>query len=232
MRGHPSATGGLLSNLDAMPISLRTRPVRDTLERLFAAAALDDPQLRRLSTGSAQQLADAKADLYLPISPEGGELLYSLVRACRPETVVEFGTSFGISTIYLAAGVADNGTGRVVGTEMSATKVTAARANLDQAGLGDVVTILAGDALDTLADLPGPIGLVLLDGWKDLCLPVLRLLEPRLAPGALVVADDITFPTMADYLAYVRDPANGYVSVAFPVDDGMEISCRADNTPK
>jgi predicted O-methyltransferase YrrM len=67
---------------------------------------------------------------------------------------------------------------------------------------------------------------VLLDGWKDLCLPVLRLLEDRLAPGALVVADDITMPAMAGYLGYVRDPANGYVSVAFPVEDGMEVSCR------
>jgi predicted O-methyltransferase YrrM len=92
------------------------------------------------------------------------------------------------------------------------------------------VTILGGDARETLADVPGPIGLVLLDGWKDLCLPVLRSLEPRLAPGALVVADDITMATMADYLDYVRDPANGYVSVAFPVEDGMEISCHADAT--
>jgi len=74
--------------------------------------------------------------------------------------------------------------------------------------------------------VPGPIGLVLLDGWKQLCLPVLRLLEPRLAPGALVVADDIDLPDLGDYLDYVRDPANGYVSVAFPVEDGMEISCR------
>jgi predicted O-methyltransferase YrrM len=54
---------------------------------------------------------------------------------------------------------------------------------------------------------------------------VLRLLEPRLSPGALVVADDITFESMADYLGYVRDPANGYVTVAFPVEDGMEVSC-------
>jgi predicted O-methyltransferase YrrM len=67
---------------------------------------------------------------------------------------------------------------------------------------------------------------VLLDGWKDLCLPVLRLLESRLAPGALVVADDTVLPGVAGYLDYVRDPANGYVSVAFPVDDGMDISCR------
>ena len=78
------------------------------------------------------------------------------------------------------------------------------------------------ESIDKLTD--GPVGLVLLDGWKNLCLPVLRLLEPKLAPGALVVADDITFTSMADYLGYVRDPASGYVSVTFPVEDGMEIS--------
>jgi len=139
---------------------------------------------------------------------------------------VEFGTSFGISTIYLAAAVSDNGAGRVVTTEMSAAKIAAARANLIEAGVAGPVTILAGDAMHTLAQLPGPIGLVLLDGWKDLCLPVLRLLEPRLAPGAIVVADDIDRPSMSPYLDYVRDPANGYVNATFPVEDGMEISCR------
>jgi predicted O-methyltransferase YrrM len=102
--------------------------------------------------------------------------------------------------------------------------VAAAGGNLQQAGVAKPVTILAGDALETLAGVPGPIGLVLLDGWKELCLPVLRLLEPRLAPGALIAADDTTFPSMADYLDYVRAPANGYVTVAFPVDDGMELS--------
>jgi predicted O-methyltransferase YrrM len=213
-----------------MPISLHSPSVRTALDRMFAAAALDGQRPVRPTTGTPQELADARESLYLPISAQGGELLYSLVRAVRPETVVEFGTSFGISTIYLAAAVTDNGTGRVFGTEMSAAKIAAARANLGEAGLAGAATILAGDARDTLADIPGPIGLVLLDGWKDLCLPVLRSLEPRLAPGALVVADDITMASMADYLAYVRDPANGYVSVAFPVEDGMEISCRAGAT--
>ncbi|MEV0347958.1 class I SAM-dependent methyltransferase [Nonomuraea sp. NPDC050680] len=215
-----------------MTNTLHSPLVRTVLDRLFAAAALDDDAPRgplpggSLETATAQERADALAALYLPISARGGDLLYTLVRAARPETVVEFGTSFGISTVYLAAAVADNGTGRVYGTEMSAAKVATARANLAEAGLGDVVTILPGNALDTLADVPGPIGLVLLDGWKELSLPVLRLLEPRLAPGALVVADDVTFASMADYLDYVRDPANGYVSVAFPVEDGMEISCH------
>ena len=112
----------------------------------------------------------------------------------------------------------------MVSTELNAAKVAQAGANLAEAGLADLVTILAGDARETLASLPGPVGFVLLDGWKDLCLPVLRLLEPKLAPGALVAADDIDLPGMAGYLDHVRDPANGYVTVAFPVEDGMEIS--------
>ncbi|GAA4709321.1 O-methyltransferase [Phytohabitans rumicis] len=215
-----------------MATTLHSPSVRTVLDRLFAAAANDDEQPPPPISGSstsatARQRADALQTFYLPISARGGELLYTLVRASRPTTVVEFGTSFGISTVYLAAAIADNGAGRVFGTELNPAKVTAVRANLDEAGLGDRVTILAGDALDTLADIPGPIGVVLLDGWKDQCLPVLRLLEPRLESGALVVADDIELPAMADYLDYVRDPANGYVSVTFPVEDGMEISCRS-----
>ncbi|MGW6449256.1 O-methyltransferase [Lentzea sp. NPDC055074] len=213
-----------------MTITLHEPRVRGVLDRLFGAAGGDDDfeaPWDVVRTGSAQERADALAGVYMPISASGGELLYGLVRSGRPEVVVEFGTSFGISTLHLAAAVADNGRGHVYGTEMSAAKVAAARENLDEAGLGGVVTILPGDARRTLADLAGPIGLVLLDGWKELCLPVLRDLEPRLAPGALVVADDIDQASMAGYLEYVRDPANGYVSVAFPVEDGMEISCRA-----
>jgi predicted O-methyltransferase YrrM len=203
------------------------------LGRLFAAAARDGedaplppppPGHGSWATAPARERAEALQDYYLPISAQAGQLLYVLVRAIRPETVVEFGTSFGISTIYLAAAVTDNGTGHVVTTELSTRKAEAARSNLQQAGVGDAVTILVGDARQTLASVPGPVGLVLLDGWKDLCLPVLHLLEPRLVPGALVAADDITHDSMAGYLDYIRDPASGYVTVAFPVEDGMELS--------
>ena len=214
-----------------MANSLATSQLTAVLGRLFAAAARDRDDAPPLPPGqtswaaaSALDRANAFEDVYIPISAEAGTLLYALARAIRPETVIEFGTSFGISTIYLAAAVADNGTGRVVTTELNDKKAKAAQANLQQAGVDAAVTILAGDARQTLADLPGPVGLVLLDGWKDLCLPVLRLLEPKLAPGALVAADDNDHAGMADYLQYVRDPANGYVSVSFPVDDGVEIS--------
>jgi hypothetical protein len=101
----------------------------------------------------------------------------------------------------------------VSGAELSATKVTAAQANLATAGLSDHVTILAGDALDPLAGVRGPIGLLLLDGWKEHTLPVLRLLEPRLPPGAPLPGPR---PRPGQWL-----PGRG-----FRVEDGMEISCR------
>jgi predicted O-methyltransferase YrrM len=210
-----------------MTTTLQNPPVRTVLDRLFTAADRDDDlQLEWPAGATAREAADALASVYMPVSAAGGELLYALVRAIRPETVVEFGASYGISTLYLAAAVADNGAGHVFSTELSTAKIAAAQSNLDEAGLGDRVTILPGDARETLAEISGPIGLVLLDGWKDLCLPVLRLLEPRLAPGALVIGDDTTMASMGGYLDYVRDPANGYVSVDFPVADGMELSCR------
>jgi predicted O-methyltransferase YrrM len=215
-----------------MTNTLNAVPVRALLDRLFAAAARQEADPSQwsatpaLADATPQERADALDTAYLPISAQGGELLYTLIRASRPDTIVEFGTSFGISTIYLAAAAADNGAGHVLSTELSSTKVAAARANLAEAGLADAVTILPGDARETLAEAPPKVDFLLLDGWKDLCLPVLRLLEDRLAPGAVVVADDTTMPSMGTYLEYVRDPANGYVNVAFPVEDGMEISCR------
>ena len=218
-----------------MTNTLTTQPAKDVLSRLFAAAETQEAQEAAAAPDqapsaptrelTAQERADHLQDAYMPVSRDGGQLLYALTRAARPQTVVEFGTSFGISTIHLAAAVIDNGAGHVFTTELSSAKTDRARANLAAAGVDGPVTVLAGDARETLAGVPGPIGLVLLDGWKDLYLPVLHLLEPRLAPGALVVADDSTFPSVAGYLAYVRDPAHGYVTVSFPVEDGMEVSC-------
>ena len=207
--------------------TLSDKQFRTVLDRLHEAAERDDD----LDFGpladdaTSQQRADALAEAYLPISAAGGRLIYSLVRAARPQVVVEFGTSYGISTLYLAAAVKDNGVGRVFGTEMSSVKVAAARRNLAEAGVE--ATVLEGDALETLTAVEGPIGFVLLDGWKNLYLPVLHRLEDRLTPGALVIADDSSFPSVRPHLDYVRDPENGYVSTAFPVEDGMEISCRA-----
>lgn len=186
-------------------------------------------ELTNFASMNAQERADALSDFYLPVTPESGRLLYSLVRAARPSTVVEFGMSLGISAIQLAAAVRDNGHGRVVTTELSDAKVKTAKKTFAEIGLDDLITVLEGDALRTLPTLDGPVDFVLLDGWKELYLPVLKLLEPRLSPGMLVVADNTGLADTKPYVDYVRDPGNGYVSVNFPVrdSDSMEISCRA-----
>jgi len=186
-------------------------------------------ELSSLASASAQDRADAVSGIYMPVTAESGRLLYSLVRASRPGTVVEFGMSLGVSAIHLASAVRDNGTGRIVTTELSDAKVTAAKKTFAETGLDDLITVLEGDALTTLAALDGPVDLVLLDGWKELYLPVLELLEPQLSDGALVVADNTSMEGSQPYLDHVRGPGNGYVSVPFPVrdSDSMEISCRA-----
>jgi len=137
--------------------------------------------------------------------------------------IVEFGTSFGLSTIHLAAALKDNGGGRVIGSEFEPAKVTQARDNLRAAGLAEFAEIREGDALETLArDLPASIDLLLLDGAKVLYPQVLALVESRLRPGALVLADNADHNP--DFLAYVRSPANGYLSVPFA--DDVELFMR------
>jgi protein-L-isoaspartate O-methyltransferase len=158
-----------------MANTLRTSQVRTVLNRLFTAAAHDDetPRWRKQGlsweTANAQERADASESTYMPISPQGGDLLYILARAKRTKIMVEFGTSYGISTIYLAAAAADNGSGHVVSTELNAAKAAAARVNLAEAGLADHVTILLGDAMTTLNDIPGPISCCSTDGRTCTC---------------------------------------------------------------
>ncbi|WP_110314185.1 O-methyltransferase [Mycolicibacterium moriokaense] len=219
-----------------MTTTLQAARVATALDRMYTESTNQFARLRenrdvfeRVANASAQERADALSDFYLPVTPEAGRLLYALVRATRPSTVVEFGMSLGISAIHLASAVRDNGTGRVVTTELSAAKVATAKKTFAETGLDDLITVLEGDALTTLADIDTPVEFVLLDGWKELYLPVIKLLEPRLSAGALVIADNTSMDGLRPYLDHVHDPGNGYVSVHFPVREGdsMEISCRA-----
>src|SRR5262245_49741245 len=97
-----------------------------------------------------------------------------VARSIAARTIVEFGTSFAISTIHLAAAIRDNGGGQVIGTEMVPAKLAQARANLEAAGLSGFVDIRQGDARETLRQTSEPIDMMLLDGAKDLYLPILQ----------------------------------------------------------
>ncbi|CAD5267607.1 Methyltransferase [Bosea sp. 62] len=162
-------------------------------------------------------------DLWLPVSREAGQLLYMLARSSRARAIVEFGTSFGISTLHLAAALRDNGGGRLITTEFEPSKVAQARKHLTAGGLADLVEIRQGDALKTLAtDLPEQVDLLLLDGAKSLYPDILSLLEGSLRQGAFVVADNAD--DSPDYLERVRAPGSGYLSIPFAED--VELSMR------
>lgn len=218
--------------------TLTTPRVAELVTRLFADASTSDAVLRqrfaavspderraRMADGNADYRAfyhQAK-DLYLAVSPETARLLYLLARATRARHIVEFGTSFALSTIHLAAALRDNGGGRLIGSEMEPTKVARARDHLRIAGLDDLVEIREGDALETLArDLPDAIDLVLLDGHKPLYPRVLDLVAPRLRAGACLVADNAD--ASPDYLARVRSADGGYLSLPFA--DDVELSIK------
>ena len=217
--------------------TLTTAPLAPLLNRLFeeaeASPPATSPQFAQVPPEERTRLMRTKTDyleLYarlkdfpLPVSRETGVLLYMLARSCGARTIVEFGTSFAISTLHLAAALRDNGGGRLITSEFEPSKVARARENLTAGGVLDLVEIRVGDALHTLRDdLPETIDLVLLDGAKGLYPEILSLLESRLRPGALIVADNAE--ESPDYLARVRAPGGRYMSTPFAED--VELSMR------
>jgi predicted O-methyltransferase YrrM len=220
-----------------MMTTLTTSPVAALLDRLFQAADATSPasipayaglsaeertRLMRSKTDYLEFYGQMK-DVPLPASRETGLLLYMLARSCRARTIVEFGTSFGISTLHLAAALRDNGGGRLITSEFEPSKIARAKQHLTEGGLIDLVELREGDALRTLSvDLPETIDLLLLDGAKALYPNILTLVESQLRPGALIVADNADHSP--DYLARVRSPGDGYISVPFAED--VELSMR------
>lgn len=157
---------------------------------------------------------------FLSVSPEFGRFLYMCARNCKARRIVEFGSSMGISAIYMAAALRDMGGGRLIGTDLEASKAERARSNVAAAGLADLVEFRVGDARDTLkTGLDGDIDMVLLDGAFTLYLPILKLLEPHLKPGALIVGEN-ALTDAGGYIEYVRDPRNGYLSLPLSFEPG------------
>lgn len=216
--------------------TLITSPLATVLDGLFDADRswrLDIPAIDSMSADERQRLMQSKTEyreLYsllkdapLAVSRETAILLYMLARSMRAHNVVEFGTSFGVSTLHLAAALRDNGGGRLITSEFEPTKIASARANLTAAGLVDLVEFREGDALETLAvGLPDAIDLLLLDGAKGLYPEILQLVESRLRPGALIVADNADYSP--EYMELVRAPERGYLSIPFAAD--VELSMR------
>jgi predicted O-methyltransferase YrrM len=219
-------------------ITLTQPPVSTVLEQLFADADASQALLAQQMAGLSSEertalMASARSvdyrafyarakEFHLAVSRQTGALLYMYVRMTKARSIVEFGTSFGVSTLHLAAALRDNGGGLLVSAEFEPSKVAAARRNIDAAGLGDLVEVREGDALETLANgLPESIDLVLLDGAKALYPAVLSRLDQRLREGAVLVADNAAWSP--EYLDIVRSGGK-YFSQA--LSDDVEVSIK------
>ncbi|MGD0120223.1 MAG: class I SAM-dependent methyltransferase [Candidatus Binatus sp.] len=208
--------------------------VQAVLERLYNDAITTD--LPALQAAGEQGLDDSDpgfyekmSGVYLPVFPDFGTFLYLVARISHARSIVEFGTSFGISTIFMAAALQDNGAGKIITTEFQPNKADQARRNLAAAGLDGWVEIRTGDALESLrANLPARVDLLFLDGTKSHYLAICRLLAPRLVSGSIIISDNSEKESAADYLAYIRDPANGFIGCsiltsALGYQNGQEI---------
>jgi predicted O-methyltransferase YrrM len=219
-----------------MKSAINSSQVQAVLENLYADSAKNDPlvhQAARDAGASHQNEAEffkAVRGAYMAVGRDFGNLLYTLARCSNAKTIIEFGTSFGVSTIYLASAIHDNGAGRVITTEFEPSKAERAKNNLAAAGLEAFVEVRLGDALETLkSGIPQTIDLIMLDGAKSLYLDVLQLLEPNLRRGGIVASDNTNQESLASFVNHVRSPANGYISSGILTGDrthGHEISIR------
>jgi predicted O-methyltransferase YrrM len=166
-------------------------------------------------------------ELLLSVGREAGMLLYLLATGAQSRRILELGTSYGYSTVWLGAAARATG-GKVLSLELRDFKIEHARQALTRAGLSTRVEFHQGDCLETLKTLPGPFDFVLLDVWKDLYLPCFELVHPKLAPGGIIAADNMLLPEV------VRPQAEAYRkrvravgdldSVLLDVGNGIELS--------
>jgi predicted O-methyltransferase YrrM len=217
---------------------------RAVAERLHARSAAQEAELgayfgRRAKEGTLDWKGlDAEAhsfmaDKLVALEPDKAAFCAQVCRALRARTVVEVGTSYGVSTIHLADAVrevalAGGGAGKVIATEYEPAKAAAARAHWAEAGVSDVIELREGDLRETLKDLQGPIDFVLMDIWTEMARPAIEMIGPHLRPGAVVIADNTAqfAHAYADYFAYVNDPANALRTQTLPFSNGLEFTVK------
>ncbi|WP_310532162.1 class I SAM-dependent methyltransferase [Novosphingobium sp.] len=194
-------------------------------ERYEARAAADAARQKELGPAGLA----VRDEFLLPVGKEVGALLHALIVARRPRRVLEFGTSYGYSTLFLADAAKMVGA-EVVTMELADYKQAFAREQLNEAGLADVVDFRCGDALELLAADPGPWDFVLLDIWKELYLPCLEAVYPKLSEEGVIASDNIIDPAMwREDVRRFRAALHAkpdLQSVLLPVGSGIELSVK------
>lgn len=224
-----------------MPSPMQDPKLETLLERLHAQSAAQEEAAnayfqKRVEEGSLTDMTkfddDALAffaDKMVALEKDKSDYCYLLCRALRAQRVVEVGTSFGVSTLYLAAALRDNDApaGAVIATEIEPEKAKAARKNFEEAGLAEYIDLREGDLCETLKEIDGPIDFVLMDIW-NVARPALELVAPNLRQGAIVATDNTSsfIDAYKDYFEYVNDPKNNLRTMTQPFDGGFELTVR------
>ena len=207
-----------------MADALQDPAFREVIEEYEARAGREEGMW---SSMSAEEASRRRDEMLLPVGRAAGTLLNLLIREGEARRILEVGSSYGYSTHWLADGARAVG-GRVTSLELRREKTEYATARLQRAGLGAFVEFRIGDAVESLRALSGPFDLALIDLWKDLYVPVFEALYPKLAAGAIVVADNMLYPESAQphaqhYRERVR-AARDMSSVLLAVGNGLEVS--------
>jgi predicted O-methyltransferase YrrM len=182
---------------------------------------------------TAEEVKQFVSDKLVALDRDKACFCYQLCRATDARRIIEIGTSYGVSTLYLAAALRDNiaergGAGLVIGTEYEPRKAAAAAAHFEQAGLSRYIELRTGDLRETLLDIEGPVDFLLVDIWIKMARPALELVMPHLRAGAVVICDntDLHRDEYANYFAFLDDPANGFQTMTLPFSGGLEMSVR------
>ncbi len=193
-----------------------------------AISAAASPKARSTGTASTPKPHAFFRDKLVALEKDKAEYCYALCRALGAKRVVEAGTSYGVSTLYLAAALRDNGGGTVIATEYEAEKAEAARRNFAAAGLAQYIDLREGDLRETLKRIDGPVDFMLLDIWTQMVVPAVTLVLPHLRKGGIVIADNVTSARQgyADYFAFLADPAHGLRTLTLPFEGGLGMSVK------
>lgn len=167
-------------------------------------------------------------NVYLPISQEQGEFFYKTIIENNFQSIVEFGTSFGISTLFLAAAAKETN-GKVITTELLPSKAKTANKNFKKAALENFIELREGDAIKTLANFNQPIDFLMLDGWKDLYLPLFKQLEPFFHKKTIIYADNVDMKDTQPFLDYIYAHTTVYKSWRLHQGKGQMIVRKKTN---
>lgn len=176
-----------------------------------------------------EEMMGRRDEFLLPVGEEVGQFLYALAKSSKSKVILEIGTSYGYSTVWLAAAAKAHG-GKVITLEIDAEKANFAKSQIDKAGLADVVDFRVGDALESIKQSSEAFDFVLLDIWKSLYIPCFELIQHQLNQGAFVIADNILHPpTYRKDMEVYKNRVKGteaFDSVLLPIGSGIEVSCK------